>query len=90
MAGEKAVKHEELMAFLKDLTCLIQERYNNTLGSSRDGENEADYQFRNGQNFAYYDALDLIHSQLLAFDIAKQELEPIVPELGQPVSAVKP
>ena len=42
------------------------------------------YQFRSGQNLAYYDTLDLLHSQLLAFGIPTQELEPVVPELGQP------
>ncbi|HXH12140.1 MAG TPA: hypothetical protein VNP04_20535 [Alphaproteobacteria bacterium] len=83
------MKHEELIGLVRDLTRLIQEKYNNTLGARREGESEADYQFRNGQNFAYYDVLDLIHSQLLAFGVERQELEPIVPELGQPVIAVK-
>ena len=78
------MKQTELIAFLKDLMPLLQEKYNNSLGPRREGENEADYQFRNGQNFAYYDTLDLIHSQLLAFGIPVQELEPVVPELGQP------
>jgi hypothetical protein len=78
------MKHSDLVAFLKDLTILIQEKYNNTLGSRREGESEADYQFRNGQNFAYYNVLDLIHSQLLSFGIPAEELEPVVPELGQP------
>ena len=32
----------------------------------------------------YHDTLSLIHSQLLAFGIPTQELEPVVPELGQP------
>ena len=79
------MNHAELIAFLKDLTLLIQEKYNNTLGGRCEAESETAYQFRNGQNFAYYDALDLLHSQLLAFSIPIQELEPIVPELGQPV-----
>jgi len=77
------MKDAELMAFLKDLTLLVQEKYNDTLGGQRAGESEADYQFRNGQNFAYYDTLDLIHAQLIAFDISTQGLEPRVPELGQ-------
>lgn len=80
------MKHAELLAFLKDLTLLVQEKYNATLGACREGEEENDYQFRNGQNFAYYDVLDLIHSQLLAFDIPTQELEPVVPELGQAIA----
>ena len=78
------MKHEELVGFLKDLTILLQGKYNDTLGSRRKRESEADYQFRIGQNFAYYDALDLIRSQLLSFGIPTQELEPVVPELGQP------
>ena len=78
------MKPAALIAFLKDLTPLIQEKYNGTLGPRHEGESEADYQFRNGQNFAYYDILDLLHAQLLAFGIPTQELEPIVPELGQP------
>jgi hypothetical protein len=77
------MKDAELIAFVKDLTLLVQEKYNDTLGGQREGESEADYQFRNGQNFAYYDTLDLIHSQLIAFDISTQGLEPIVPELSQ-------
>jgi hypothetical protein len=80
--GERYMKHTELIAFLKDLMPLLQEKYNNTLGPRREGENEADYQFRNGQNFAYYDTLDLIHSQLLAFGIPAKELEPVVPSFG--------
>lgn len=78
------MKHEELLAFLKDMMPLIQEKYDATLGPPHEGESEADYQFRNGQNFAYYETLDLIYSQLLAFDIPTQKLEPVVPELGQP------
>ena len=79
------MKHAELIAFLKDLTLLIQEKYNDTLGERCEGESETAYQFRNGQNFAYYDTLDVLHSQLLAFSIPTQELEPVVPELGQPI-----
>lgn len=78
------MKHAELIAFLKDLTLLLQGKYNDTLGSCRAGESEADSQFRSGQNFAYYDVLDLIRSQLCAFGISAPELEPVVPELGQP------
>ena len=79
------MKHAELIAFLHDLTRLIQEKYHDTLGARGAGESDTDDQFRHGQNFAYYDTLDLIHSQLLAFGIPTQELEPVVPELGQPV-----
>jgi hypothetical protein len=81
--GESPMKHTELLAFLKDLTLLIQEKYNTTLGACREGEEESAYQFRNGQNFAYYDVLDLMHSQLLVLGIPTRELEPVVPELGQ-------
>ena len=63
---------------------MIQEKYNETLGPRREEESETDYQFRNGQNFAYYQTLDLIYSQLLAFDIPAQQLEPVVPVLGRP------
>ena len=79
------MKHAELIAFLHDLTLLIQEKYYDTLGARCEGESATDYQFRNGQNFAYYDTLSLIHSQLLAFGIPTQEMKPVVPELGQPV-----
>jgi hypothetical protein len=78
------MKQPELMAFLKDLTTLMQENYNDTLDPCRQGESEADCQFRLGQNFAYYDALDLLHAQMISYGIAAPELEPIVPELGQP------
>ena len=78
------MNHAELIAFLHDLTLLIQEKYNDTLGVRCEGESETAYQFRNGQNFAYYDTLDVLHSQLFAFGIPTQELEPVVPVLGQP------
>jgi hypothetical protein len=78
------MKPTALIAFMKDLTLLVQDKYNDTLGPRRQGESKADYQFRNGQNFAYYDTLDLLQAQLLAFGIPTRELEPIVPELGQP------
>ena len=78
------MKRTEIITLLKDLMPLIQEKYDNTLAPQHEGESDADYQFRNGQNFAYYDILDLIYSQLLAFEIPTQELEPIVPELGRP------
>lgn len=80
------MKDTELLAFLKDLTLLIQEKYNATHGACREGEEEIDYQFRNGQHFAYYDVLDLMHSQLLVFGIPTQALGPVVPELGQAIS----
>jgi len=38
----------ELMALLKDLTLLVREKYNDTLGGQREGESEADYQCSNG------------------------------------------
>ena len=79
------MKHAEFIAFLKDLIPLIQEKYDGTCGPRHEGECEADYQFRNGQNLAYYETLDLIYSQLLAFDIPTQELEPVTPALGQPI-----
>ncbi len=78
------MKHTELIAFLQDLAPLVQEKYNTTLGSRQADESEADYQFRNGQNFAYYDVLDLIQAQLLTFDVPIKALPSIVPELGQP------
>ena len=78
------MKQTELIAFLKDLMPLIQEKYNQTLGPRQEGESEGDYQFRNGQNFTYYEVLDLLYSQLLAFGVPTQDLEPVVPELGQP------
>ena len=77
------MKHTEIIAFLKDLLPLIQEKYDGTLGPRHEGECEADYQFRHGQNLAYYETLDLIYSQLLAFSIPTQELEPVAPDLGQ-------
>ncbi len=57
--GESAVKHAELHAFLQDMLPLIQEKYDATLGPPHAGESEADYQFRNGQNFAYYESLGI-------------------------------
>ncbi len=46
------MKNTALIAFMKDLTLLVQEKYHDTLGPRPKGESEADDQFRNGQNFA--------------------------------------
>lgn len=47
------MNHAELIAFLRDLTLLIQEKYNGTLSERCEGESEAAYQFRNGQNLVH-------------------------------------
>lgn len=63
---------------------LIQEKYDGVLRPRHEGESEADYQFCPGRNFADYELLDLLHAQLPAFEIPTQELEPVVPVVGQP------
>jgi hypothetical protein len=73
---------EELKNFITDLVVLLHEKYNDTLGS-KDNETEKDKSFRLGLNFAYYDVLDLIESQLKAFGYEESFINSITPILGE-------
>ncbi len=81
--------NEELSNFLKDLITLLQEKYDQSHTEKQAGGTEADFAFQQGAGFAYYDALDLIRSQLIAFGYDVESLEPIVPHLGKKMSEVE-
>ncbi|SDD05223.1 hypothetical protein SAMN04488112_1292 [Melghirimyces thermohalophilus] len=65
----------ELQSFLSDLIEIIQDKYNDSL-------NNCD-EFNNGLNFAYYDVLEIIESQLRAFNIDQELFDQITPVLGE-------
>lgn len=71
---------EQLRAFVSDLVVLLKEKYNDSLPGGRDLPDDA---FNRGANFAYYDALDLIHSQLVAFGYDPGEFQAAAPVLGE-------
>ncbi len=76
--------NQQLHGFLKDLVVLIQEKYDESLAESKRLTEEPEVAFQDGLNMAYYDVLDLIRSQLLAFGYEATAAEIIVPELGKP------
>lgn len=77
--------HPELRGFIEDLVVLLHEKYNQSLDDymSRTA-GTGDGGFSRGANMAYYDTLDLIRSQLLAYGYELDDLDTIVPELGKP------
>jgi hypothetical protein len=77
--------NRELKDFTEDLVKIIQEKYNETLTESQKVQSEGDAAFQKGLNFAYYDVLDLIDSQLTAFGFRDDVMGKIAPELGKPL-----
>jgi hypothetical protein len=75
---------EQLRGFLGDLIALIQEKYNETLIAPPD-ECVEDKSYRLGSNFAYFDILDLIESQLTAHGLDTNSLGKISPTLGEKI-----
>ena len=75
--------NELLNCYLKDLVSAIQGKYNETLVPV-DSESLEDRSYRLGCNYAYYDVLDLIDSQLKVFGI-EGDIGSIIPELGEKV-----
>jgi len=75
---------EQLKDFIKDFTSLIKEKYNETLVVPVD-ESDKDKCYRLGSNFAYYDVLDLIESQLLSQGFDPGLFEKISPILGEKI-----
>ncbi|ANB59939.1 hypothetical protein [Anoxybacteroides amylolyticum] len=75
---------EQLRGFLEDLITLIQEKYNETLIVPTD-ESAEDKSFRLGSNFAYFDILDLIESQLTVHGLDSNFLGKISPTLGEKI-----
>jgi Mg2+/Co2+ transporter CorB len=73
-----------LKDFLDDLIKILHEKYNDSLRAEED-ESELDKSFRSGCSFAYYDALELIESQLKAFGYDTKQFGVITPEYGKDV-----
>jgi homospermidine synthase len=74
----------ELNNFLQDLIILIQEKFNQSL-VEESNESESDRSYRLGVNYAYYDVLDTIESQIESFGFEKDKLNKITPTLGQKI-----
>jgi len=83
-SGERIV-NRELHNFVKVYITLLQEKYTQYLRKAEKSETEADAAFARGAIFTYYDALDLLKSQLEAFGYDLESSELIVPELGKPI-----
>ncbi|HEX7312678.1 MAG TPA: hypothetical protein VF297_02090 [Pyrinomonadaceae bacterium] len=77
--------NEDLRNFVGDLITLLQEKYNLSLEEFDEDEDETDAAYNQGLCFAYFDALALIRSQLLAFGYDPNEFKSIEPVLGKPV-----
>jgi len=75
----------ESVNFIKDHVFLLQEKYNESLVKINESDiKDEDSSFYKGQNFAYYDALELIKSQVEAFGYNSKEIPVAVPEFGKP------
>lgn len=77
--------NDELKGYLHDLVIILHEKYNDTLQHSTK-EPEGDKAFRVGMNHAYYDALDIIESQLTTFGYDVKQIGNIAPDLGERAS----
>jgi hypothetical protein len=75
---------KQLKDFLGDLITLIHEKYNETLVVPAEESNE-DKGYRLGSNFAYYDVLDLVESQLLSQGFDSNSFNKITPTLGEKI-----
>lgn len=75
---------KQLKDFLGDLITIIQEKYNETLivPANESNENKG---YRLGSNFAYYDVLDLVESQLLSQGFDTNSFDKITPMLGEKI-----
>jgi hypothetical protein len=74
---------EDLNNFLGDLIVLIREKYNQSLQEGQEATVEADRSFQSGVNFAYYDILELVQSQLEVFGYDTKQFGQIVPDIGK-------
>ncbi len=75
---------KQLENFLSDLIIVIQEKYNDTLDISI-SEKIEDKAYRLGSNFAYFDVLSLIESQLIANQLDLGPMKKISPLLGKKI-----
>ncbi len=77
----------ESVNFITDHVLLLQEKYNESLAKINEADIKGeDSSFYKGQNFAYYDALELIKSQIEAFGYNSKEVPVAVPEFGKPAT----
>lgn len=74
---------QELDCFVRDYILILQEKYNDSLTQSQEFGSEVDNAFQKGVAFAYYDALDLIQSQLEAFGYDIETISKTLPEFGR-------
>ena len=80
----------EFVNFIKDHVLLLQEKYNESLAKINEADIKGeDSSFYKGQNFAYYDALELIKSQVEAFGYNSKEISVTIPEFGEPINLDK-
>ncbi|MEL4028553.1 hypothetical protein NST89_08185 [Caldifermentibacillus hisashii] len=75
----------EMKNFLLDLICEIQEKYNHSLLPLKE-EGLEDKNYRLGVNFAYYDVLELIETQLKSFGYSEEDIGQITPILGEKIN----
>ena len=81
--GERAMNTESVN-FIKDHALLLKEKYNESLAKINEADIKGeDSSFYKGQSLAYYDALDLIKSQVEAFGYNSKEVNLVVPEFGK-------
>ena len=80
---------KQLENFLSDLIIVIQEKYNDTLDISTldisTNEKAEDKAYRLGSNFAYFDILSVIESQLIANQLDLGAIKTITPILGRKI-----
>ncbi len=74
---------DKLTNYLQDLIYLIKEDYNDALLKSSENKKETETSFYKGQEFAYYNILSLVESQLYAFDETNKLIGEIVPKVGE-------
>lgn len=67
--------------FLIDLINIIQDKYNESIISNSDNEE----QYMLGVNFAYYDILDVIKNQLESFGYNLSNFNNITPNIGKKI-----
>lgn len=75
----------EMKNFLIDLICELQEKYNHSLLPPKE-EGLEDKNYRLGLNFAYYDVLELIETQLKSFGYSEEDIGQIAPILGEKIN----
>lgn len=67
--------------FINDLIEILKEKYNNSF--SEDIESNDIKEFSRGLNFAYFDILNIIETQLKVFGYNIDDLGVITPKLGR-------